>query len=97
MHAFLPLSVVDRWRPLAAALGVSEIARGPRGFLRAYRDADGDPDQLSPWWRARREAFLKRHLAQVEKRREPLWYEGVPTRRHLALIMWAGSPHASRL
>ncbi len=97
MHAYLPIHVIDRYRPLMVALGVSAVARGPRGFLRAYRDADGNPAHLSEWWRARREAFIKRHMAQVKKREEPLWKNGEPTRRHLALIAWGFSPYASRL
>lgn len=96
MYGFLPLSTVERYRPLAAALGVSAVARGPRGFLRAYLDAEGSA-HLSDYWRRRREAFIKRHMAQVRKRGEPLWKGGVPTRRHLALIMWAYSPSATRL
>lgn len=96
-HAFLPLSTVERYRPLAAALGVSAVARSQRGFLRAYLDADGQAFNLSDYWLNRREGFIARHMAQVKTRKEPLWKNGEPTRRHLALVCWAFSPDASRL
>jgi len=78
-------------------LGVSKVARSPRGFLAAYRRAKGNPDKLSDAWDAKRSAFIKRHTAQVKKQGEKLWKDGEPTRRHLALIAWAYSPNASRL
>lgn len=89
---FMPLRSVSRWEPLAREMGVSEVARSSRGFLAQYRRAGG-ASKLSAWWRARREAFIRRHMAQVRKRGEPLWDKrGRPTRRHLALMMWAFSP-----
>lgn len=96
-HHALPLAEVKRWRALAARSGVSEVARGPSGFLRQYEAAKGRLDRLSPEWRAKREAFLARHLAEVERRGEPMFKDGMPTRHHLALIMWAYSPEPSRL
>ncbi len=37
-------------------------------------------------------------MAQVVKRREPLWeQDGSPTRRHLALVAWAYSPEPEKL
>ena len=94
MYPYLSLAKVLRYEPLAKALGVSEVARGPRGFPRAYREAGGRAANLSPYWQKRREGFISRHLAQVVYRGEPLWDEdGHPTRRHLALIMGAFSPH----
>lgn len=97
MHAYLSEAVIARYRPLAVRLGVSSVARSPRGFLAAYRRAGGQPAKLSERWRRRREAFIARHMAQVRERGEPLWEGGLPTRRHLALIMWAYSPSGSRL
>lgn len=91
-HKFLALSVVETYVPLARQLGVSEVARSPRGFLTAYRRAGGKPQNLSPAWLAKREAFIARHMAQIEGRGEPLSRGGEPSRRHLALIMWAYSP-----
>jgi hypothetical protein len=96
-HAFLSLELIEAFEPMADDLGVSEVARSRNGFLGAYRRADGDPDALDDAWVAKREAFLKRHLAQVAIHDEPLWEDGQPTRRHLALIMWAYSPTPARL
>jgi hypothetical protein len=94
----LPLAQVIRWRQEAARRGVSEVARGPGGFLPAYEAAGGNLERMSPWWRARRQAFLARHLAQVAAHHERLFEsDGAPTRRHLALVMWAYSPTPARL
>lgn len=92
MHQFLPLSAIAKYEPHAKSEGVSEVARSPRGFLTAYKRAGGKPGNLSPEWLAKREAFIKRHMAQVHMRGEALWKDGEPSRRHLALIMWAYSP-----
>lgn len=92
MSRFLPLSVVEKYEPLAEELGVSSVARSQRGFLTAYKRAKTSGN-LSPEWHAKREAFIKRHMAQVAMRNEDLFDEdGNPSRRHLALIMWAYSP-----
>lgn len=89
---FLPLATVEQYEPLAEELGVSTVARSARGFLTAYKHA-GSPGNLSPEWHAKREAFIKRHMAQVLIRSEDLFDKnGDPSRRHLALIMWAYSP-----
>ena len=98
MHKFLPLKTIEKFVTLMEKLGVSEVARSPRGFLTAYRKASGHSDRLtSDWWQSR-EAFIARHMAQLVQRGEPLYDKatGRPTRRHLALIAWAYSP-ATRL
>lgn len=95
--AYLPLRTIYRWEPLAEKLGVSEVARSDRGFMAAYEDANGRKDRLDPWWQNRRDNFVRRHMAQLTKHGEPLWKDGLPTRRHLALIMWAYSPTPSKL
>ena len=96
-HRFLPLATIKRYEPIARKRKVSEVARGPGGFLPAYKQA-GSAAALPDYWRRKREAFIARHMAQVEERNEPLWdLDGRPSRRHLALIMWAYSPAASRL
>ena len=75
------------------AQGVSMVARSPRGFLTAWKRAGGNVAKLSPYWQRRRAGFIARHVAQLEKRGEPLRDRlGRPTRRHLALIAWAMSP-----
>jgi hypothetical protein len=96
-HRPLPLAEVERWRPLAARGGVSDVARGPSGFLRQYEAAKGRLDRLTPERRAKRDAFLERHLAQARARGEAMFAKGMPTRRHLALIMWAYSPEPAQL
>jgi len=94
-HSYLSLDKVLAWESEAARRGVSEVARSNRGFLRAY-EAAGSARALSPEWRAKREGFIARHMVQASN--EP-WFDsnGRPTRRHLALIMWAYSPQPSRL
>jgi hypothetical protein len=94
---WLRLDVIELLEPLAKELGVSEVARSKKGFMGAYRKAGGDPDRLSDWWIDRRNNFNARHMAQVKKRGEALWKDGYPTRRHLALIMWAYSPTPAKL
>lgn len=93
----LSLRQIDRWLPLMRQWGVSEVARSQRGFLAAYRRAGGDIGRMSEAWQRKRLAFLERHLAQVKQRGEPLWRDGLPTRRHLALVAWAYSPTPARL
>jgi hypothetical protein len=93
----LSLSLARKFQPLAARRGVSKVARSGRGFMAAYARAGGDLRKLPRKWQAKREAFIKRHMAQVHKRRESLFKDGVPTRRHLALVMWAYSPAPTRL
>lgn len=88
----LPKPLLRKLEAVAAARGVSAVARSPRGFLTAFK-----ADTLDPWWCRRRAAFIKRHTAQVAQRHEPLWKNGAPTRRHLALAMWAYSPTPKRL
>lgn len=96
-HRFLPLATIRRYEQRARKRGVSEVARSPRGFLPAYKHA-GSASALPDHWLRTREAFIARHMAQVESRNEPLWdLDGHPSRRHLALIMWAYSPAALRL
>jgi hypothetical protein len=94
---FLSLEDTLAWEPLSKALAVSKVARSGRGFLTQYKAANGDADRLDEYWRRRRMNFVKRHMAQVKKRHEPLFENGLPTRRHLALIMWAYSPQPQRL
>jgi hypothetical protein len=85
-----------RWEALAKAKGVSAVARSPRGFMRAYEKA-GTWARLDPWWKARRNAFVARHMAQVRQNGEKLWKPDrsgklQPSRRCLALIMWGFMP-----
>ena len=86
-YPWAPLAAVLRAEPEAARLGVSEVARSPRGFVRAYEALKGQTASASvplypnQTWGQRRHNFVKRHLAQ---------YRQNPTeRRRLALLMWA--------
>lgn len=90
-------AAAHRWEPMAKARGVSAVARSERGFMRAYQRA-GTWAKLDPWWKARRHAFVARHMAQG--RHEKLWKPNksgglTPSRRALSLIMWAYYPPKS--
>jgi len=93
-YLWLPLNEVEYWEPLANKLGVSKVARSKNGFLPKYKRYGSD---ISEEWKSKRNAFIKRHMAQVKKSKEKLFKDGVPTRRHLALIMWAYSPYQKKL
>lgn len=111
-HRFnwLPIEVTIAAEPFAERLHVSAVARGevdgaggppgwPKSFMPAYRQANGQWRQLPLYWQRRRNAFVARHRAQgVEEgwwmKTETGWE---PTRRHLALVMWAYSPTPRRL
>lgn len=99
-YRYLPLRTVEQMVPLMEIYNVSAVARSRRGFLAAYRRARGRSATLKnelafgrlETWHDRRENFIKRHLAQAKKNGEKWYHDGVPTRRHLALIAWAYSP-----
>ena len=100
IYRFLSLAKVKKYENQARERGVSKVARSPRGFLTAYKKA-GTSGNLTDYWHRRRYGFIARHMAQVKQNREPLWEtvrgQKRPTRRHLALIMWAYSPEPSKL
>ena len=96
-YSFLSLSAIKAYEPSMRIKGVSEVARSPIGFLTAYKKVKGEAGSLSDYWRNRRDGFIARHMAQVKNNNEPLWKDGEPTRRHLALIAWAYSPTPGRL
>ena len=90
----MPYAAAHRWEALAKAKGVSAVARSERGFMRAYERA-GTWAKLDPRWKRRREGFIARHMAQASS--EQLWKRDKagkmrPSRRALALIMWAFMP-----
>lgn len=83
-YKYLSLNKVLAYEPQMKKLGVSKVARSPRGFLTAYKRAGGNNRLLSEAWRNKRYGFIRRHLAQYQKN---------PTlRRKLALIAWAYMP-----
>lgn len=93
---WLPLSVVKQFESVARSRGVSQVARSSRGFLPQYKKAGGNPSRLSEWWRNRRNNFVARHMAQVRANKEQLIKNGKPSRRLIALIMWAYSPYSAQ-
>ncbi len=94
-RGWLPLQLVLAVEPAAELLGVSAVARGD-GFVRVYERA-GKPRNVPEAWKRKRFGFVSRHMAQALARAEPFWVNGHPTRRHLALVMWAYSPTPGRL
>lgn len=95
---YLPLAVVAAAARASRRRGVSQVARSPRGFYPRYRAAGGRSEKLSDYWSRRRDGFVARHVAQLRANREPLFdRDGRPTRRHLALAVWAYSPAPVRL
>lgn len=102
-RAWLTPNVVKAAIEAARRQGVSSVAAWRGGFGPAFLEAGGVPASLGNHrssgqpWRARRNAFVSRHMAQVETRGESLWKDGAPTRRHLALAVWAYSPDRTRL
>jgi hypothetical protein len=87
------LATVKRYEAQARSLGVSAVARSPRGFLSAFKQAGGSaramnatrvPGYPNQTWAQRRNAYIARHLPQY--RRQPT------ARRRLSLIMWAYRP-----
>lgn len=89
----------------AKARNVAAVARGRMGFASAFMQLTpaelriyGPEAYPNQTWAQRREGFIARHMAQVEGNGEALWdARGEPTRRHLALAVWAYSPDAAAL
>lgn len=79
----LSLKTIRKYEPEMRRLGVSKVARSPRGFLTQYKRA-GSSDKLSDDWKRKRRGFIARHGAQYKK--HPM------RRRRLALIAWGHDP-----
>lgn len=85
------LSETLRWVPEAERRGVSKAARGAAsdgGFIAAYKKA-GTLAKLPPYWKKKRNGFIARHMAQLQNDSRS---GAFPSRRELALIMWAYMP-----
>jgi len=93
---YMDLDDVLAAEPEARALGVSEVARGAGGFVEQYEDAEGDSGRLTEHWQRKRDGFVARHVTQARDNGEPWFDGGEPTRRHLALMMWAYTPTPAR-
>lgn len=79
----LSLKTIKKYEPEMKKLGVSKVARSPRGYLTAMKKA-GSYDKLNDNWKRKQKGFVARHLVQYKKN---------PTkRRRLALIAWAYDP-----
>jgi len=90
MYALLSQAQVLAHRSAMEQAGVSEVARAPGGFMHTYL-RDGAYMLSKPanretglTWASKRDAFIKRHLAQYKINPTP--------RRRLALIAWAYMP-----
>jgi len=109
----MKLDDVKRSIPAMERQGVSKVARGVEqssqtneGWVQAYIATGGSENKMAQrltgrndheTWKDRRMQFLSRHLAKVRKENEPLWRNGEPSRRHLALIAWGYTPTPKRL
>ncbi len=82
-YSWLPLSEIAKYEPEMKRLGVSKVARSPRGFMTAYKKVSG-AISLSWEWHRKRRGFIARTLPQ---------YKANPTyRRWLSLVAWAYRP-----
>ena len=111
-YKWMKLDDVLRSIPAMEDQGVSKVARGmesskqtKEGWVQAYIATGGNPVAMakrltgrSDWetWKDRRQQFLSRHLGRVKKDKEPLWKNGQPTRRHLALVAWGYTPDTTK-
>ena len=99
---YIALHNVEKVEPIASLRGVSQVARSHAGFLAAYKLHSGDPYAMGRdgftgrLWAERRRNFIHRNEEAAKIRGEPWWRNGEPTRRHLALIMWAYTPTPQR-
>lgn len=84
MYPFVSYENIKKLFPEMEREGVSLVARGKTdktGFLEVYKKYGVN---LPEEWKKKRENFIKRHMAQYEKK---------PTyRRYLALVAWAYQP-----
>lgn len=83
-YSWLPLQEILKHEPEIARLKVSEVARSRGGFLYYYKQARGNPDFMSSYWKMRRTAFIKRFMALYKQYgTKKIW---------LALVAWAYRP-----
>ena len=83
-HPWLPFSEIAKYEPEMKRLGVSKVARSRGGFLWYYKQARGNPDFMSSYWKMRRTAFIKRFMALYKQYgTKKIW---------LALVAWAYRP-----
>jgi len=98
-YAYMPLFKIKDFEPMMQDKKVSVVSR-TKGFLRRLKFVRGRYDRMGyvstknyEKWLQRRENFINRHLAQVEKRDEPLYdINNMPTRRTLSFYAWGFDP-----
>ncbi len=95
-YSWMSYAAAAKHIPEAKRLKVSTVARSSGGFMGNYKRA-GSSSKMNKrplgrntvggkTWGQKREAFIKRHLAQYKKNKtERRWY---------ALVMWAYKPGA---
>lgn len=95
---YLKLHILELIEPFARRADVSHTGMSARGFLAAYKLASGEPSMMGRnpssghLWADERTRLINRHYAQARQNREKFWKNGLPTRRHLMLMMWAFTP-----
>ena len=92
-YRWMSYSQAASYIPEAKKAKVSKVARGIEGFMGVYKNKKNAKTMANAkftatqTWGQRRNAFIKRHMAQYKKN---------PTRRRwLALAMWAYKPRGS--
>ena len=90
---YLKLHILEWIEPFARKADVSHTGMSSRGFLAAYKLASGEPSMMGRnpssghLWADERTRLINRHYAQARQNREKFWKNGLPTRRHLMLMM----------
>ena len=98
-YEYMPLFKIKDFEPSMKKQGVSIVSR-TKGFLKRLKKVNGRYERMGyvsrnhyEKWLQRRENFIKRHLAQVEKRDESLYdVKGLPSRRTLMFYSWGFDP-----
>ena len=61
----MSLRTIRKYEPEMRRLGVSKVARSPRGFLTAYKRARGKLSRLTPYWRRRDVLMMAEQYAKI--------------------------------
>ncbi len=81
MYQLMKVNEIKPWISEMERLKVSEVARGPSGFLTYYLENDG---KLNEYWSSKRNSFISRTFGAFKKK--PSY------RRFLSLIAWGFMP-----
>lgn len=90
------------------ARGLDKPTTSDRGFLEVWREVNGDKKRLRNYpvksilpegqtWDKQRNNFIIRRISMMKNAKDDLYYtsgpnEGLPTKLHVNMIMWAYSP-----